>query len=219
MNSFRFKGILSWLVTLLVPFALVLTAMRLMFSPLYLQYEYNAPGFPADRYGFTTQDRLYWARIAEEYLLNDAGIEFLGDLRFADGAPVYNERELEHMVDVKVVVQAAFRVWYVALAVLALLGVLSWRGGWLDDFFNGLSRGGWLTIIFLISVLVFVFFGFNAFFVAFHNVFFQPGTWMFYWSDTLIRLFPERFWRDIFILTGVLSIGGALVLAYIFKRR
>jgi hypothetical protein len=59
------------------------------------------PGFPADRYGFTTADRLYWADIAVDYLVNTAGIEFLADLRFEDGSPVYNERELKHMVDVK----------------------------------------------------------------------------------------------------------------------
>lgn len=219
MMSYRIKGALSWIVTLLVPLALVLTGMRLMFSPFYLQYEYNAPGFPADRYGFTTQDRLYWAPIAEEYLLNNKGIEFLGDLRFENGQAVYNERELKHMVDVKKTVQAALLAWMVSLVGLALLGVLAWRGGWLDDFFGGLSRGGWLTIVFLVSVLAFVFFGFDVFFVAFHNVFFEPGTWMFYWSDTLIRLFPERFWRDIFILIGTFSIGGGLAVAYIFKRR
>lgn len=38
------------------------------------------------------------------YLTNDEGIEFLGDLKFPDGSPVYNERELHHMVDVKVAI-------------------------------------------------------------------------------------------------------------------
>ena len=40
---------------------------------------------------------------------------------------------------------------------------------------------------------------------------------MFEWSDTLIRMFPERFWRDIFILVGALSLGGGLALAYLTR--
>jgi integral membrane protein (TIGR01906 family) len=53
---------------------------------------------------------------------------------------------------------------------------------------------------------------FGIFFTAFHNVFFQPGTWQFLWSDTLIRLFPTRFWQDIFIYVGILVVLGGLAL-------
>ncbi len=190
-----------------------------MFTPLYLQYEYNAPGFPADRYGFTTQERLYWSQIALDYLVNDADISFLGDLRFQDGTPVYNERELRHMVDVKNAVGLVFITWYSLLGVLLALGVWAWRGGWWDDFCRGMGRGGWLTVFFIVTILLFVMFAFSGFFVAFHNVFFAPGTWMFNWSDTLIRLFPERFWRDIFIIVGAMSLVGGLALAYLCRRK
>jgi integral membrane protein (TIGR01906 family) len=54
--------------------------------------------------------------------------------------------------------------------------------------------------------------GFSVFFVFFHQIFFESGTWVFRFSDTLIRLFPERFWRDTFIAIGLLSIAGGLVL-------
>ena len=60
---------------------------------------------------------------------------------------------------------------------------------------------------------------FGVFFVAFHQVFFDPGTWIFLWSDTLIRLFPERFWRDVFIYVGVLSLAGGLALGFGFRSK
>ena len=126
---------------------LVLTAVRLLMMPAFLTFEYNTPNFPADPYGFTQEDRLYWSNIAMEYLVNSAGIEFLGDLRFADGSPVYNDRELRHMVDVKIAVQAALNVWRITLGVLVLLAVWAWQGGWIDAFRRGLGRGGWLTAI------------------------------------------------------------------------
>jgi integral membrane protein (TIGR01906 family) len=210
--------LLSWLVTLLVPAALCMTAVRAMMTPLYLQYEYNSLGFPADPYGFTKADRLHWANIALDYLLNNAGISFLGDLRFQNGSPVYNERELHHMVDVKNTVKDALTVWIVSLALLVVLGIWAWRGGWMDAFRAGMVRGGWLTVILLVGILLFVLFGFGVFFVLFHDVFFQPGTWMFLYSDTLIRLFPERFWRDIFIIVGLLSIAGAALVIFVFRR-
>jgi integral membrane protein (TIGR01906 family) len=219
MSSPALRQVLSYLVTLLVPVALVLTAVRLIMSPAFLRYEYNLAGFPPDRYGFTTQDRLYYGQIALDYLTNPAGIEFLGDLRFEDGSPVYNQRELDHMVDVKIAVRRALQVWMLSLLLLVGLAVWAWLGGWRDEYLQGLARGGWLTVILLGTIIVFVLFGFGVLFVAFHNVFFRPGTWMFEFSDTLIRLFPERFWRDIFILVGSASLAGGLALALLFRRK
>ncbi len=46
------------------------------------------------------------------YLLNDAGIDYLGDLTFEDGSPLYRAKELQHMEDVKIVMQAALRDSY-----------------------------------------------------------------------------------------------------------
>jgi integral membrane protein (TIGR01906 family) len=211
--------ILSLLVTVLIPVALVLTSVRLMFLNTYLQLEYNAKGFPADRYGFSTQDRLYWSMIARDYLLNSADISFLGDLRFQDDTSVYNQRELGHMVDVKNTVSAAFSVWYASLILLAGLGVWAWLGKWGRQYKRGLGRGGWLTVILLGSIILLVLLSFGILFVAFHNVFFDAGTWTFEFSDTLIRLFPERFWRDIFLAVGVLSAIGGLILGFLFGRQ
>lgn len=203
-----------WFIVLLTPVLLVLTSVRVLLTPVFLQVEYNLPAFPADPYGFSKTERLYWSRIALDYLLNSEGIDFLGELKFLDGSPVYNERELRHMVDVKRVVQATLRVWYVVLISFLFSGLLAYRQGWMMDFRLALAKGGRLTIWLLGLILVFVLVGFGVFFVAFHNVFFEPGTWTFLWSDTLIRLFPERFWRDTFLFVGGLSIIGG----WIFMR-
>jgi len=218
----RLFAVLGWLVTLLVPVAIVLTAIRVLLFPWFLPFEYSMPGFPPDSYGFNLEDRLYWSRFAMDYLVNDAGIEYLGDLRFADGAPVYNERELRHMVDVKIAIKNALTVWLISLIGLAGLGIwarLSDHKQWKQEYLHGLGRGGWLTIFLVGGVILFVAVGFGVFFVAFHNVFFEPGTWMFLWSDTLIRLFPERFWRDIFIYVGLISAGLGWLLAALTQTR
>src|SRR5215510_7077883 len=127
MNKF---SILSLLVTLLIPLALIGLGLRVLLSPLFLKIEYNMPYFPPDEYGFTKEDRLKWAPYALNYLVNNADISYLGDLKFEDGRPLYNERELSHMEDVKRVTKAALNTWYVVLAVLLGLGVWSRLGHW-----------------------------------------------------------------------------------------
>lgn len=228
-----FQQILSLVIILLVPLVLILGAVRLVLNPWYLQFEYHTPNFPADEFGFTLQDRLRYSRLALDYLLNDAGISFLGDLRFPQGqqAPpvsctemtdctrLYNDRELHHMVDVKNVVQAALKVWYVSVALILLLGVFAWRGGWMGSFRQGLSRGGWLTLILVGIIILFVLAAFEVFFVFFHDLFFAPGTWTFYTSDTLIRLFPERFWRDTFLMVGGLTLLFGILVGFFAKER
>jgi len=214
--AFRF---ISWLVALIVPVVLVLTGVRLLLTPAFVRLEYAQPGFPADPFGFTKEERIHWADVALEYLLNDAGIEYLGDLQFEDGSPLYNERELGHMVDVKIVVQRALAVWYVLLIALIVLGLWAYFGGWWADFRLGLGRGGWLTLALIALILLLVLVAWRFFFVFFHEVFFDPGTWTFLFSDTLIRLFPERFWQTAFISVGLFAGLGGLLLALLFRRR
>jgi integral membrane protein (TIGR01906 family) len=204
---YKFAG---WIVTIVTPFALILTAVRILLTPVWVQIEYRMPRFPEDPYGFTLEERLKWSLVSLEYLLNDEGIDFLQGQRFDDNAPIYDERELQHMEDVKGVVQGTLAVWWSSLAFLLVTGLLSKWGGWGSIFKTGLLRGGWATIGIVGAVLVFVVLAFGVFFVYFHQVFFDAGTWTFSFADTLIRLFPMRFWQDAFLWIGVLTILESL---------
>ena len=212
--------ILSSIVAVLVPIALIGLGLRLLLSPLFLQIEYNMPYFPPDEFGFTKEDRLKWAPLALDYLVNSEDISFLGDLKFDDGSPLYNERELSHMDDVKLVTQGALRIWYVSLAMLLLLGLWAWFGGWWTEYRLGLMRGGWLMIGLAVTVGLIVIIGilvnpniFWNFFSGFHSLFFEGDSWLFLMSDTLIRLFPIRFWQDAFLWAAVVALGGGMALA------
>jgi len=210
--------ILSWLVAIMVPFILLMTIIRILFTPVYPQIVYRLPGFPTDTYGFTLEDRLHWSRVSMEYLLNDSQIDFLAEQQLQDGQSLYNERELSHMVDVKQVLRGMISAWTVLLAVMAGLFIWAWRGGWLTDFINGLGHGGKLTIALVLFILAGVAVSFNALFTAFHRIFFTGDTWLFLYSDTLIRLFPVPFWMNAFILMGSLTLIGAALLIVLQKR-
>ncbi len=204
---------LSILVTLLVPVALVLVSVRLVMTETYLVLEYNKPDFPPDFYGFTLADRLHYAPYAVQYLLSNAGIDYLGDLKLPDGGRFYNGRELAHMEDVKKVTQAALGLLGVALVLLALVGaVLARSADGRRALRQGLFGGGLLMLAILAGLLLFIVVNWDSFFTDFHELFFANGTWVFDYSDSLIRLFPVRFWQDTALTVGGLSAFGALLL-------
>jgi integral membrane protein (TIGR01906 family) len=219
------------LLTVLIPVVLVLTNVRLLMTHIFPEVEYRLPGFPPDSYGFTLEDRLKWSKISVDFLLNDAGIEFLASLRFPDGqlAPepsrkyyldndfnrFYNDRELRHMEDVKIVTRNALRVWVLSgvAALMCVAALYYFRE--MTTLRAGLLSGAGLTIALLLGIVLFVFAAFDILFVQFHQVFFQAGTWTFEWSDSLIRLFPQRFWQDTFLFIGGASVLEAGLIAAI----
>ena len=222
----KMTNLLSWLVALAIPLALIGLAIRVMLSPLYYTIEYNMPYFPPDNYGFTKADRMKWAPYAVNYLTNSADISYLGDLKFDDGTPLYNERELSHMDDVKRVTMGALNAWYVSLVLLAALGAWASFGGWWQDYRLGLMRGGWLMVGLAVAIGLIVVVGivvdpniFWNFFAGFHHLFFTGDSWLFLFSDTLIRLFPLRFWMDAFLFAAVIALGGGMALGLGLKPR
>jgi len=206
------KSFLSGFASLLSVIVIPLFFVRLLLIPSFPAVEYRMPGFPDDIYGFSSEERLKWATFGIEYLLNDAGPEYLGDLRFDDGSPVFTEPEVSHMLDVKIVVGHVLTVFRVALALLVALGLVAWRQGWVDAYRLGISRGGWILLVLLITLGLLAITSFWQFFSAFHALFFEGDSWLFAYSDTLIRLYPIRFWQDviIYILGGSALTGGLL---------
>jgi integral membrane protein (TIGR01906 family) len=123
------------------------------------------------------------------------------------------------MLDVKIVVRYAMIVFLGALLVLVGLGVWAKRAGWFAEFRKALSRGGWLTVGLIAALLVYLVINFNDLFITFHEIFFRSGTWVFRFSDSLIRLFPVIFWRDAFIWVGVIALGSGVAIGYFLGRK
>ncbi|HST73214.1 MAG TPA: TIGR01906 family membrane protein [Kocuria rosea] len=205
----RFPRLQQVLLAVVLPLALLAAAVRTVATPLFLWAEYHRPGFPADRYGFSTDERMILGSYGLDYVLNWAPAGFLGDLRGADGTRLFLSSEVAHMTDVKVVLQSALA----AVAVLALLGIVSslyLRAKAPGAASGALFFGSWLTVVLLVLLAVGAVLGWQQFFTLFHSLFFAEGSWTFRASDTLIRLYPTQFWMDAAIAVGVLALLGAL---------
>ncbi|MBC7809638.1 MAG: TIGR01906 family membrane protein [Burkholderiales bacterium] len=219
-SSSALTAILKTFVTLSVPILLTLVSVRLIMSPLFLQLEYTRSGFPEDFYGFTTDDRLRYAPYALDYLLTGADISYLGDLRFDDDTSMYSVPELEHMRDVQTVTRTAFALALVIGLITIAAAYFLWRAqSTRRDLRRAFFNGAVLTLGLIVAIVITAVIGWDTFFTTFHRLFFTGDSWIFDYSDTLIRLFPEQFWFDAALTIGALTVSGAVAILLIARPR
>lgn len=186
--------------------------------PLYLDYEYAKPNFPEDLYGFTQEQRRELAAVAVDYLQRpdpaEAVIHLLEEQRLPGSSdPLYNPSEISHMVDVKRVTDAIGRLWWVSALIVVGAGAAAGPAGdaahWLPGHHGRRHRyhhppaghcpvhPAWLERL-LCPV---------------SRAALPPGTWTFAYSDSLIRLFPEKFWFDLGVIMSLLPLAAGIVVA------
>ncbi len=207
-NGARVAGLV---LLLCLPLALLLANLYVVATPLFIRTEYARASFPRAQL-FDDDERLSLAEATLHYLRSGEDLEYLRDLR-SQGQQVYNQREIQHLVDVKAVMNAAFAVQ--AVAVLLCLAALLWlwrRKDTRSSAWQWFYRGCLLLFVSLLTVGVVAYFSFDVFFVFFHRVFFSGDTWLFAYTDTLIQLFPVQFWMDATWTLALLAVGESVLL-------
>ena len=147
--------------------------------------------------------------------------EILGDLyvggdfdaALANGQPLLDERERSHMGDVSWLVRLLGGITLLSL----ILAVVT--GAWLRHerrrqgriMFTAAGLVGALAIVIAAVFAV----AFEPAFLAFHAIFFPPGTYLFSEGSQLILLFPEGFWFEATLAAGTTIVVTALVVAVI----
>lgn len=208
---------LKTLLILLIPILIMLGSVLLLTNESYLAYEYGKANFPADRYGFSPQLRFILASTNIHYVRAHLPDNELSK-QTLNGVPVYNQREVSHMVDVQVVFQSILRVWQLAFVLFVILGCVLWKHNQLTTFWSGVEWGGILAAGLILTIALLAFFAWQTWFELFHRLFFLPGSWLFSYQDTLIRLFPMQFWFDATLTISFLSFASGLLLALLGWR-
>lgn len=212
--------VLSAVIILSLPVVLLLLNVRLLMNDWFIRLEYARPDFPPDPYGMSTAERLELALIGLRSVTHPPGASILREVRFADGRPAFHEREIRHMQDVYVLQANAFRVGLILG--LALIG--AWVCLWFSPVtrrmaWQSLNWGGLLTLGLVIGILLGFVLSFDTAFTLFHRLFFEGDTWLFSPADTLIRLYPEKFWFDAAVGIGGLTLLEALLLVLLARWR
>lgn len=221
----RWPRVVSVLVSLALPVVILAVALRVVTAPWLVRWEYGKPDFPPDPYGLSTEERIRLAEVCVQYLATNAGIELLADLEL-EGRPAFNERELAHMVDVQRVFWAILRAGMAAgVVVLGGMAALLARSRTRPQAAGALRGGALLTLALLAAVAALMLTSWEVFFTGFHELLFPPDTWTFPTSDTLIRLYPERFWMDVgmtivgaVLMQAMLVLGAGLALKAVIAR-
>lgn len=174
-----------------VPILLVASPLYLFVTPSYASRAYTLPGFPPSRFAPAERERLSDAMV--NYLRGRISLQQMVDLRTDAGEPALLPSEVQHMVDVKRVMDGFFIAHAVALVVaLAATLLLLPRQPvrWALAVRGGIIATGGLIAVVAVAALA----DFDLFFTVFHRIFFQEGTWTFHYEDTLIQLYPLPFW-------------------------
>ena len=151
--------------------------------------------------------------------------EILGDLfvggsfdaAFAGEPPLLNERERSHMADVSRLVQILLAITLGAVAVAAVCAWILRREPRRQGRIMLVAAGSIGAVALVLAVIFAV--AFDAAFLAFHEIFFPPGTYLFEPGSLLITLFPTGFWFDASLAAGAAIVLTAVAVALIGLRR
>ncbi len=173
-------------------FLLLLAPYPFLARPEFIRWQYSRPDFPPS-FRFTPQEREEFSIASLRYLITSKGLDYLRSLADEKG-PIYNERELRHMADVKRVATGALVILRLSLALAISLAIAFWLKGWRRELAFGLL-GGVLALIGLgLAVGITATASFDLFFTLFHRLLFEGDSWLFPYTDSLIQLYPLPFW-------------------------
>ena len=199
-------------IAVALPPALVVNALRVLATETFTRWEVGR--LEPDRYGLAPAEREALALLGLESIRpGSKGIELLETAQLPDASPAFDERELAHMRDVRSVFGAALRAQLVALLILAVFAAAVARTRLRAVVPLGLLIGALATLTVAVLTLPVILLGFDSFFVRFHEMFFEGDSWRFAETDTLIRVYPERFWVDVSRIAAALTVSQALLLA------
>jgi len=204
----RAPRVIGLLFGLSLAVIIVLLGPLLLFNPLFtsaLQVRHDV----ASELG-TTQaevERVTGSYLADIYLDGDFDASLDGE------GPLLDETERSHMSDVSRLVRLLAGILIVALV---LAGVTA---AWLrrEPRRQGrimLVAAGTIGAAAIVLAIVFAV-AFEPAFLAFHKLFFPPGTYLFPTGSDLIVLFPEPFWFDAALLAGAAIVLVAVVVSLI----
>jgi integral membrane protein (TIGR01906 family) len=211
------KYLFVCLIVLALPPVLGITNVRLLAANSRF-YEWGFRRHQVARVTGLSSEQL--ATVAHEFIRYFQGPLGRLDVRVTiDGQarPLFNEREIAHMVDVQLLMQ---RLGAVQLAGALLIAVSLLVLALLEHRFLGPTAGRALMWGSLLTIGVLAVLGlaaatsFDAFWTRFHLIAFTNDLWLLDPArDNLIRIYPPEFWADAVLLVAALTAIEAVLLA------
>ena len=201
-----------WVIGLLFGLSLsaiiLLLGPLLLFNPLFTSALQVRHGVAAELAATQAEvERVTSSDLADIYLDGDFAASLDGD------APLLDESERSHMTDVSRLVRLLAGILVVALVVAGVTATWLRHEPRRQGRIMLLASGGIGAVAVVLAIVFAV--AFEPAFLAFHELFFPPGTYLFATGSELIVLFPEPFWFDAALLAGAAIVLLAVVVSLI----
>jgi integral membrane protein (TIGR01906 family) len=153
------------------------------------------------------------ARI-QDYLFGKVDSLQLNAVIDGQNQKVFNEKELEHMKDVRELFKNGFLIRNIMIFLYILTALYLYIKK--EDIFKYTYRGMLFVVLFLIAVVAVVSLDFNRWFIYFHLLFFNNNLWeLDVTRDRLIQMLPEGFFSDISYLTMRNSVIVYIIIGFV----
>jgi Protein of unknown function (DUF1461). len=188
----------------------------IIFSPLaYYLYNFNFYNSLYIKNGvYETLDKNDVKKLTEnvydyfKYKRDFETFELKGNIKF------FNESEISHLDDVRILLKKILTVFYISIALFALLTILLIEKR-LKLFLKNISLSAMISSIVLICLFVLLYFlrnNFWALFDRFHYIFFPQGNWAFPEGSLIITIFPFGFFYNFFFKLITVSLVTAVIM-------
>lgn len=222
----RFSFFLAFLASLFIIIAVLFTSLQLSMNDETWYYREYEDMSLSKEIGISTEDITKALMRLIDYMEGRVDSIQLTVTENGKSVEMYNERETLHMLDVRGLYQAwrSVRDFSVPAAAVLLLAALylTEKGERVRMLSRAFLRASACFGALLAALAAFAFVDFNAFWVAFHHLFFDNDLWLLsYQTDRMIRICPENLFSDIigrFALLFLVPFAALLALAFIGRR-
>ena len=188
------------------------------FNDKFYAYEYEL-NHVKDVIGISSEDLNKATNVLLDYIKDDVDSLDVEVVINGQSKQMYNQREIDHMVDVKALYLNVRNISYIAFALVVVIVIailfshsdVKWTMLYRD---STIVLMGFLGAIAGLSILAVT--DFTTFWHGFHKIFFTNDLWLLDpRTDNLINMVPAKFFFDlIFAMVGIFI--AILVLYYIF---
>lgn len=189
------KALAALFLGVSLPVLLVVSPLYYFIRPTYVEMQYRRAGFPPS-WRFSPEERARLSRPILLYLRGRITAEEMASSRTDAGEVALQPDEVQHLVDVRGVVDWFFLAHKAAIFLALASGVFLWFRKERRAFLRAARYGAGALLVLIVLILLSAWVNFDAFFTRFHQIFFKEGTWIFAEESTLIQLYPLPFWVD-----------------------
>jgi integral membrane protein (TIGR01906 family) len=210
------RGLAALVTATATALVIVAVAIPLFLNPVWIAFEQDRTQARAWTGYDETQLQAATGSILHDLVIGPPSFDVA-----VGGEPVLDQRERQHMRDVRGVFIGFFAATLVVgLAAVAIaIGRRRRPAGRLATW-RAARNGAIGLIVALVVVGGVAFVAFDALFETFHRLLFTGGSYDFDpATERLVQLFPFAFWQESAIVLGVVSIGLAAIVAAVASRR